>query len=275
MNTTPLVLAQRDRQVLTLIARLRFVQRPQLQALLYSDRNPNDHSAAVMTRRTLGRLRQHQLVASLEPRVGGAVGGSTSPIHFLTRTGAQALAVESERAPRPPRGTLLVRHALATADVVVALQRHARLHEDELGWQTDREVGAELGPLPVLPDLYVTYATRTLELHAFVEVDLGSEGSRILAEKTAKYLDTWHAGRVQEQLGLWPVVAWVVPNDARAGVMLRTIEEVLATRDDDAARGTEFACTTFADLEHGGGPRNAIWHVVGRAGRHALAEDDR
>jgi hypothetical protein len=167
-----------------------------------------------------------------------------------------------------------VRHALATADVLVALERHARLHGDELRWQVDREVGVELGPLPVLPDLYAVYATRSVELHAFVEVDLGTEGSRIVADKTSKYLDTWRARRVHEQLGLWPVVAWVVPTDARAALVGHTIEGILSARgDDDAARGTEFVCTTFAELEHAG-PRDTIWRVVGRADRHALLDEE-
>ena len=52
-----------------------------------------------------------------------------------------------------------IRHAVATADVVLAFDRTSRTQPGHalLGWASDRDIGRELGPLPLLPDLYLIY----------------------------------------------------------------------------------------------------------------------
>jgi hypothetical protein len=162
---------------------------------------------------------------------------------------------------------LLVRHAVATADVVLAFDHAARAHpgHELAGCATDADIGRDLGPLPLLPDLYLTYAVDDIEVHSFVEVDLGSEGSRVIATKIDQYLQLWRTGTIHERLGLWPVVLWVTTNPTRARLLRRAIERVIGDQADvdQIARGTEFAVTTFADL-FDGGPLGRIWWVIGR-----------
>jgi Replication-relaxation len=275
-TTTTRALPQRDQQTLEHLAQFRFLERRQLQHLLYADTPINDHSAEVMTRRILQRLTQRKLITHTEQQPGGPIGGSNAPVSYLTPTGAQHLK-HTQPAPRSPRGMLLVRHAIASADVVLAFDRAARAQADHelLGWTTDANIGRDLGPIPLLPDLYLTYATRDIELHAFVEVDLGSEGSRVIATKIDQYLQLWRTGTIHERLGLWPLVLWVTTNPTRARLLRGAIERVIGTQHDahEVARGTEFAVATFDRLAEQGalGP---IWQVIGRDERQPLLEPE-
>jgi hypothetical protein len=269
-------LAHRDQQTLEHLARFRFLERRQLQQLLYANTAVQEHSAEVMTRRVLQRLGGRKLLTHTGQEPGGPTGGSTAPVYYLTSTGAQHLK-HTHAVPRSPRGMLLVRHAIATADVVLAFDRAARTHagHELVDWATDAGVGRDFGPLPLLPDLYLMYATNDLEVHTFIEVDLGSEGSRVIATKIDLYLQLWRTGTVAEHLGLWPVVLWVTTTPTRARLLRRAIERVIGTQPDadQVARGTEFAVTTFDQLADKGalGP---IWQVVGRDEPQRLVESE-
>lgn len=264
--------ARRDVQTLELVGRFRFLERHQLQALLFADTPVTERSAEVMTRRVLHRLVQRRLLARTSRQLGGPAGGSAAPVHYLTTAGA-ALLGETPLPPRAPRGMLLLRHALATADVVLAFDRAARTHPGHalLGWANDRDIGAELGPLPLLPDLYLVYAAAHLEVHLFIEIDLGSESSRVIATKIDRYLQLWRQGSVQEQLGIWPVIAWVTTTPIRARLLETAITRVHAAQPDGeaVARGTEFAVTTIGQLERDG-PLAPIWQIVGRPDDHTI-----
>ena len=269
-------LPRRDQHTLEHLARFRFLERRQLQQLLYEDSPTQAHSAEVMTRRILQRLTVRKLITRTEQQPGGPTGGSNAPAYYLSSTGAQHLK-HSYPAPRAPRGMLLVRHAIASADVVLAFDRAARSNANHelVGWATDADLGRDLGPMLLLPDLYLTYATDDVELHAFVEVDLGSEGSRVIATKIDQYLQLWRSGTIHERVGLWPVVLWVTTNPTRARLLQRAIERVIVTQPDvdRVALGTEFAVTTLDQLSEQGalGP---IWQVVGRDERQSLLESE-
>jgi hypothetical protein len=265
-----------QQQTLEHLDQFRFLERRQLQQLLYGDTPVQEHSADVMTRRALQHLTTRKLIAHTQQHLGGPTGGSNAPVYYLTPTGAHHLK-QTRAAPRAPRGMLLARHAVATADVVLAFHRAPRSEAGHqlLGWATDADIGRQLGPLPLLPDLYLTYATDDLEVHAFIEVDLGSEGSRVIANKIVQYLRLWRDGTIHDRLGVWPLVLWVTTNPARARLLARTIERTIDTQSDSAvvARGTEFAVATFAEISHSGvlGP---IWRIVGRDGLHRLLEPE-
>ena len=275
-TTTPTTrsLPQRDQHTLEHLARFRFLERRQLQQLLYADSPNQEHSAEVMTRRILQRLTTRKLISRTEQQPGGPTGGSNAPVYYLTQTGTQHLT-HRHSAPRSPRGMLLVRHAVASAEVVLAFDSAARSNVDHelVGWATAADIGRDLGPMPLLPDLYLTYATADIELHAFIEVDLGSEGSRVVATKMDQYLQLWRSGAIHERVGSWPVVLWVTTNPTRARLLQRAIERVTATQPDvdQVALGTEFAVTTFDQLAEQGafGP---IWQVVGRDEPQSLLE---
>ena len=229
-----------------------------------------------MTRRILQRLTARKLITRTEQQPGGPTGGSNAPIYYVTRTGAQQLK-HTHPAPRSPRGTLLVRHAIASADVVLAFDRAARANVDHelVGWATDAEIGRDLGPLPLLPDLYLTYATTTSN---FTRSSRSTSDPRAAVSSQPRSTSTCNSGGpapLHERLGLWPVVLWVTTNPTRARLLQRAIERVIATQPDvdQAARGTEFAVTTFDQLSEQGafGP---IWQVVGRDERQSLLESE-
>lgn len=274
-------LTSRELLALALLGRFRFLTRSQLQTLLFGANGPpSGLSAQTMAFRTLHSLRAKGLVERTSRSVGGASGGSAAHAWFLTARGARA--VNEPRIaglPRrlPPRGTFLLRHALAVADVAIAFERAASGHEGHrlLSFECDWEVAERLGPTVVVPDAYLVYETPLVELHAFVEADLGTAGSKFFARKVANYLALWRGRRWRDADGLWPTVLVVTPDQRRSSLLKRATEAVI-TGEPDADRvraATEFAFAPLASITNEG-PLARTWEVAGREGRHRLLDGE-
>jgi len=269
--------SSRESRALELLARFRFLTRSQLQAFLFPQMRDSP-SSDVMTRRVLHSLLSKGLVSRTERIVGGSTGGSAAQAWFIT---PQAVRMIGDRrlagGPRrlAPRGTFLLRHCLATAEVALAFEASARDHAGHrlLCFECDWEVAARLSAGTLVPDAYLIYETDQVELHAFVEVDLGTSGSRHFASKISRYLLLWREGSWRRRFGLWPTVLAVAPDEARAKLLLRTTEAVVCTQPEAAAGATEFAFATLAAVRQD--PLGPIWQVAGRAGRHRLLEEAR
>lgn len=232
-----------------------------------------------MTFRILNSLLIKHLIDRTSRSVGGPTGGSGAHAYFLTAHGVRA--IDDRRfggRPRrlPPRGTFLLRHAVATADVALAFEQTSRSHEDHQlqSFECDWEAAQRLGQTYVVPDAYLIYLTALDELHAFVEVDLGTAGSKFFARKIANYLALYRVGLWrQAPKPLWPTVLVITPDATRATLLRRTTETVLAAQQDSARvqAGTEFAFTSLGALNKHG-PLAPIWEIAGRAGKQSLFE---
>lgn len=263
-------LSRREREVLTLLARFRFLTRRQIQAFLFeSKNNTKPLSAEVMTLRLTKRLLDKGLISRTNRGVGGPAGGSTSFVYFLTHDGGDAVPISLGRRAIP-RGTFLLRHSLAAGEVVLAFMRSAAASAGHalVEVATDWECAERLGHGVIVPDLFLTYATLREEILAFVEVDLGTAGSRFFRRKIDRYLALHRSATWEKTLGIWPVVLTVTPTDARARLLRGVTERALAA-DPGTARVTEFAFTSLPRLaEHG--PLAAVWEIAGGSGRVGL-----
>ena len=93
-----------------------------------------------------------------------------------------------------------------------------------------------------VPYSYLVYRTPDVELAAFIEVDLGTEGTRRFARKMSQYLQLYRSGRWQACLDVWPVVLTITTSAARATALRRATEPLLLSPPDAErlAKATEF-----------------------------------
>lgn len=74
------------------------------------------------------------------------------------------------------------------------------------------------------PDLFVTVISGDMEWIWFVEIDRGSESLRRIAAKADQYVAYWRTGQEQQRLGVFPKVAWIAPDEARATALQEALE---------------------------------------------------
>lgn len=258
MNSSAL-LSAREFETLRLLVQFRFLTRSHIQSFLFDD-HPSIKllSAQTMTFRILNSLQARQLIARTLRPVGGSNGGSGSFAYFPTSSGE--LALGKGRLPglrrSAPRGAFLLRHSLATADVAECFYRCARDHpgHELIEWRSDWESAQRLGSSLVVPDAFVVYASDRYELHAFVEVDLGTGGSKYFATKIERYLDLYRSELWRTTIGLWPSVLIVAPTPTRVEFLRRVTEQVIDRQPDRSAlrNGTEFLFSDLPTLQSSG-----------------------
>jgi hypothetical protein len=83
-------LSERERAITEMVVRLHLVSGPQLERLYFAA-TANPASRARLTRRTLARMVERNLLARLERRIGGVRAGAAGHVYYPT-TGAQRLA---------------------------------------------------------------------------------------------------------------------------------------------------------------------------------------
>jgi Replication-relaxation len=258
----------REGEVIRLLSRLRFLTAAHVAEFLFAGSTVSPGSRAVMTRRILGSLRLRKLITISPPNIGGSRRGATPPVYYLTEAGdhfARAAVAGATRRRLKSSGALLAPHSLATADVVLAFQRSAKRNVDHdlVSWESDWEVAQPLGPAAVVPDAYVLYRVGERRLHAFVEVDLGSEHNRTFAGKLRRYLELQRGGTWHRSFPVWPYVLIVATSPARAA-QLRRIAELVSIDHSGTWRGGAgaFHFAALVDLLADAGPLAPIWRTV-------------
>lgn len=273
-------LSSRETDVLLRLASFRFLTRAQLEEFVFDGTALRPSSKPVLTKRLLRALIERRLVGVSIQRIGGPLGGPARVAYFLTGAGEQvvgALRGEHGAVPHRVRSDFFVGHALATAEVALTFRRAARSRRSHalVRWEADWEIGGWLREAPVVPDAYLVYATPSCEIHAFIEVDLGTERPARFAHKIRGYVALYRNGAWRSRLATWPVVLVVTPDLGRASTLRHASETVLRVPHDDErlASFMEFDFAPLADLVGPSGPLGAIWQVTGRSGLQPLVTD--
>lgn len=147
--------------------------------------------------------------------------------------------------PTPP-GERYLAHALAVSQLYVDLIRATRWGLAELlafdpepaCW---RRYSSPYGArLTIKPDAYVRLGVGDYELSWFIETDMASEAPVTLLGKARRYIDYWRTGTEQAARDVFPRVAWIAPDAARAEVIAGTLAdlphlELFATTTADEA----------------------------------------
>lgn len=221
----------RDRQVLSDLARVRLATGLQLQRLHHG---PVDDEAARYRRlRQLKRLTRLGLTTPLQRRVGGLEAGSVSTVYALDIAGQRLAESWDGRKRRPSTpSTPFITHTLTITELYVRLREADATGRLELvdfqaeptAWRPFHDHGGQAVMLK--PDAYAVVGTGEFEQHAFIEVDLGTTSSRRLAVKGQSYID-YHATRLeQRRVGVFPVVIWVANSTERTRVISRALQSL-------------------------------------------------
>jgi len=231
-NLTP-----RDLAILDTAAAHRFVLARHVRALHFGG-NATELAATRATARTLKRLVDLEVLSRIDRHIGGVRAGSSGYVYAVGRRGRLIYARQTGQAlPRlaaTPSLTFLA-HTLAVADLHARLAEVARSGAVRLIQFTPepecwRSHLNQFGVATRLkPDAYAETATVTAEGEGqyedlwFIEVDRGTEASSTLAAKAKAYQSYYNTGQEQAAQGAFPLVAWIVPDEARAELVLRAI----------------------------------------------------
>lgn len=275
------LLSRREGDALAHLAAYRQLTRVLLEALLFDGSDIGLNSRPVLAKRVLARLQQHGLVQASPRLVGGRAGGSSPVVYGLTRLGGKVAGQLLPDLPtwRPrTRGTFLTTHNLVTAEVALAFRRAARANSGHtlIDWEHDWQIARRLGSPSVIPDALLLYGTPTWGLTAFVEIDIGTEGTRFFAGKIARYLGFHRDGAWRAHLDGWPMVLTVAPSAARVVALKRTTERLIATLWD-APRirtATAFGFASTSDVIGQRGPLAAIWQFADRPKTSLFPQDE-
>jgi hypothetical protein len=216
-------LSDRELAVLASLRLLRVATSAQLERL---------HFAEVTTRQArmvMASLVERRLIALLPRRVGGVRAGSAGYVYVLDVVGQHLSPVSGRRVQRPwPVGTPFLAHSLAVSELYVRLMEAERQDRGELRlgefrtepacWRSFAAPGA--GRMTLKPDAEVTLRLGRFEDRWFIEVDRATESRSTLDRKLGCYLRYWQCGQEQARLGIFPKVLWIVPDSARADVLV-------------------------------------------------------
>lgn len=241
-------LSERDRAVLATVHDLRLATSPQLEVLHFADA-ATPLTAARKARRSLQRLTHQGLLRRLERLIGGLHAGSAAYVYALTAAGQRLLTEPGARPRRHEPSLPFVAHTLAIADLYVDLQLRGRqdgiqlleLQTEPRCWRSWSGLSGERQLLR--PDLYLAATVGHDELRWFIEVDLGTEHRPALIRKAQTYQRYYDSGVEQTQSGMFPRVAWVVPDEWRARQLAGALDS------DQRLTGKLFAVLLAAEAD--------------------------
>lgn len=250
-------LAERDRAILGSVAAHRFLTTQQIERLHFSD-HTSPEAASRICRRVLQRLHQLRVLEHLDRRVGGVRAGSASYVWRVGLLGDRLLRLESSAQPRGRRKEPSLRHlehCLAIADTHLTLRDLAASNRIELlqlqteprCWRTADTSG--FGGSVLKPDLYAVTASGDYEDHWFCEIDRATESLPTLLRKCGQYEAYRRTGSEQDRLGVFPLVVWIVPDQARAAKLKTAVR---SSRNLDADLYRICIPATFAAVITGG-----------------------
>lgn len=218
-------LSERERQIIEAVVQLRLVSGRQLERLFFAE-VARPASRARLARRTCARLVGRQVLGRLERRVGGVRAGAAGYVYFPAPAAQRLVAYwqgEGLRRAlaRYEPGLAFVRHRLAVSECFVRIseaEREGALELLECETEPTRAfIGAGGQRSLLLPDAFLRLGLgETVELHAFLEVDTGSEGRLALTRKCHAYVAAWRSGGGG---AVFPKVIWVTVSERRAQLL--------------------------------------------------------
>jgi len=213
-----------------MVARHRVLTTHQIQGFCFVD-HESAVSASRTARRVLARLQREGLLRALDRRVGGVRAGSEATIWQLTPAGSRLVYGDQKRRRSDPPSDRFLAHNLAVADVHVLLRQHQRIETIEevavevepASWRRYTGMGGE--PRWLQPDLSARITTSEYVDWWFIEVDLGTESLPTLLRKCQQYEAYRRIGIEEAEHGGFPLVLWLLPNEARAQKLATAVKQ--------------------------------------------------
>ena len=222
-------MSQTDWQLLRFLHDSRFASGGQLIRAFWRTDDATSN-AARRGRRALKRLTDSRVLATL-PRPVSGMRGQAGLVYYTGRAGVRLLAARGIVGPRVEvPGTLHLAHTLATTELAVRLGEAHRdgtldlieVQQEPACWRRYPTFFA--GERLLKPDLFIRLGAGNNEDRWMAEIDLGSESARTIARKAALYAEHYRSGTEQRERGVYPRVAWLVPDATRAGQVTGVLE---------------------------------------------------
>ena len=225
------LLTERDLAILRTLRAHRLATTAQLRRWHFVEQFATLTTATRSTQRVLARLEHHRLAVRLAQRIGGVRRGSESVVWQLDVAGDRLLSVldgdHRRRYLEPARA--FVSHTVAVTELAVRLTEAVRSGELEHAQFTGepdcwRRFSGAHGRAEILkPDLTAVTAFGDYEDHWFLELDLATESPSIVARKAHVYERYANTGAYQADHSIFPVVLWIVPDEARVIALERAL----------------------------------------------------
>ncbi len=227
-------LSARDHAVLQAIRKYRFLTSTQIGRLYITDCSTKT-SQTRQQNLLLQRLNGHGLIRPLKRRVGGTGGGSTVQVWHLTEAGHRLLTLnDPDTHPRKrfsEPSAMFLQHTLAIAECAVQLICLCRESHDLNLESVDTEPscwrkykdGDRVNYLK--PDLFAVTNYDGYEDRWFIEMDLGSEAPMQVVDKCNIYIRYYYTGLEQRATEMFPMVVWIVKDQARKDTLKSYIRE--------------------------------------------------
>lgn len=290
-------LTQRDLQVLIHVARMRYLDRDQVQRIEFGGR------ATSNVKRRLTVLYHNSLIGRRLLATADAHGSPRS-LYYIERAGERALRDAALGVPHPDGKAresqaepFFMRHLLETNDVWIAALLSARKHGVPLTWHDELELrraltGVRLGQranaafmLAPIPDGYARLQVQGVELSFAIELDRGSTEERRARKKYVGY-GRFHAaiadGRriatpsrrsslAADDLFAPGMRVLFVASGRDASAELARKDRLLAWCEQEAG-GSLFWLTTLSAVRENDLFTAPIWDVAGNTGRRSLID---
>lgn len=201
-------LSESDHLIVDDIVRFRLMSAQQLQLLHFG----NEPADGRRCRRQLARLADSGVIDRLPRRVGGRGKGSDSTLYRLGRAGRRLRQISGAAGPSWQPSAAFAAHTLAIADLYVELrqldvQQCLRLVEFTAEPGAWRTFTWKMKPVTLKPDAFVRLDLEGVSWQYFVEIDRGTESSKVIARKCETYLDYLDASPTNDT---FPAVLFLV-----------------------------------------------------------------
>jgi hypothetical protein len=221
----------RDREMLQSVYRFRCLTTGQLRRLHFRE-SATLTAATRATNRATARLRKLFLIDCMERRIGGVRAGSSSFVWGLTEAGFRLF--ETRRKPARKRffepSAKFTAHTVAVAEIYVRLTEMPDVEVEAVAAEPEchrQYAGIGGAPVKLKPDLYAVTLWGEYEDHWFFELDLATEAVSRIIRKCKRYLEYYRNGGEQRANGVFPYVAYIVPNEKRKEAVVRRMREEL------------------------------------------------
>ena len=225
-------MSKRDHQVLDAIRRCRYLTTWQVKRLHFVD-SVTPTAGLRAANRCLRRLKGLGLIGTLKRRIGGVRAGSGSYVWYLEAAGERFICL-TDNTVKPRKRCFepsprFLSHTLAVAECFVQMNEICR--EDELKLMTVelepecwREYSVAGKIVTLKPDLSAVTVCGNYEDRWFFEMDLNTEAPIKVIEKCQRYHQYYRCGLEQKQYGVFPLTAWIVPDESRKDTLISHIK---------------------------------------------------
>ena len=235
-------LSERDFEILYVLLKYRFMTTHHLRRLLFTN-NASKLAALRASNRILAKLREYEIIDTLNRRIGGIRAGSGAFVWTLTPNGIKLLAMQNKAEDILPRkrtyepSTAFLEHTLAVTETAVRLHElHAAeklsltstANEPDC-WRIYSGAGGEAKTLK--PDMCAVTVIGEYEDSWFLELDLASEAPKTILSKCMQYIAYCKTGAEQHKRGVFPYVVFIVPDRKRQENLERHILKGLPEKE--------------------------------------------